>query len=352
MLFTAPLLSLALAALAVAQQTAVFYSEDNFNGDSYTIQPPGEECFNLEEQLGTNPKSAQLPENVDCELFNNETCEGHYSLYFHANHRTLLDGMHHCLCPIFQLGNVRPGIRTSPSAGLFLAPDSSVSNQLTNQLLKINMLFIAPLLSLALATLAAAQEPLTAVFYDTPGYQGSSYPIRVSSESPCYNQVTFGFAPRSAKLSEDIQCFLHVDGGCQIITDLITSETNNADFSSPGSLTNPFLKINMLFIAPLLSLALATLAAAQEPSTAVFYAGFGYQGASYTIDISSSNGYCYPQEIIGFPPRSAKLSEGVRCFLCDDGNCRVPIRLITSETVNAGLPLRNRSVRCEFISEF
>ncbi|KFY47885.1 hypothetical protein V495_01756 [Pseudogymnoascus sp. VKM F-4514 (FW-929)] len=212
MLFITPLLSLALAALAVAQQTAVFYSEDNFNGDSYTIQPPGEECFNLEEQLGTTPKSARLPEDVDCELFNNETCEGHYSLYFHANHRTLLDGM-----------------PTSP-------------------FLKIKMLFIAPLVSLALATLAAAQEPLTAVFYDTPGYQGSSYPIRVSSESPCYNQVTLspppsinldaaanahhnsGFRPSSAKLSEGIQCFLHADGGCQVITDVITSETNNANF--------------------------------------------------------------------------------------------------------------------------
>ncbi|KFY59248.1 hypothetical protein V497_04401 [Pseudogymnoascus sp. VKM F-4516 (FW-969)] len=194
MLFITPLLSLALAALAVAQQTAVFYSEDNFNGDSYTIQPPGEECFNLEEQLGTTPKSARLPEDVDCELFNNETCEGHYSLYFHANHRTLLDGM-----------------PTSP-------------------FLKIKMLFIAPLVSLALATLAAAQEPPRAVFYALPGYQGPSYAIDVYSESPCYNEDIFGFRPSSAKLSEGIQCFLHADGGCQVITDVITSETNNANF--------------------------------------------------------------------------------------------------------------------------
>ncbi|KFY73352.1 hypothetical protein V499_06568 [Pseudogymnoascus sp. VKM F-103] len=65
MLFTAPLLSLALAALAVAQQTAVFYSEDNYNGDSYTIHPPGDVCFNLEELLSPPSPKHTFPLNPD-----------------------------------------------------------------------------------------------------------------------------------------------------------------------------------------------------------------------------------------------------------------------------------------------
>ncbi|KFY79283.1 hypothetical protein V499_01699 [Pseudogymnoascus sp. VKM F-103] len=107
----------------------------------------------------------------------------------------------------------------------------------------------------------------------------------------------------------------------------------------------------MLFITPLLSLALATLAAAQEPPKAIFYKFNDYQGSGFTIYISGSSP-CYNWGLQNFSPRSAKLDEGVRCFLYTDHECKAEQDRLTSGAEIPALHHRQGSVRCELVPKF